>query len=132
MCSLIYMRLPIDFVVHTDGSHRHEALSRWDIQMDWLLHGPLVKVPCSPCPLPKSAAEVALNLQNEVFSYLGTPNILHSDNGHEFVNEIVASLCREWPGEVIIFNGRPRNPKCQGVLLSRARDSGENSECSSS
>eukprot|EP00731_Ephydatia_muelleri_P017243 Em0010g341a len=64
----------------------------------------------------KSAAEVALNLQNQVFSYLGTPKILHSDNGHEFVNAIVASLCKEWPGEVTIVNGRPRNPKCQSLV----------------
>ena len=64
----------------------------------------------------KSAAEVALNLQNQVFSYLGTPKILHSDNGHEFVNAIVASLCKEWPGEVTIVNGHPRNPKCQGLV----------------
>ena len=48
------------------------------------------------------------------FSYLGTSKILHSDNGREFVNANVASLCKEWPGEVTIVNGRPRNPKCQG------------------
>ena len=42
------MWISIDFVVYTDGSHRHETLSRWDIQMDWPLHGPLVKVPCLP------------------------------------------------------------------------------------
>ena len=40
----------------------------------------------------KSAAEVALNLQNNVFALFGTPRILHSDNG------------------------RPRNPKCQGLV----------------
>ena len=53
-----------------------------------------------------SAAEVALNLQNQVFSYLpvGTPKILHSDNGCELVNEIVASLHKEWPGEVTILS----------------------------
>ena len=64
----------------------------------------------------KSAAEVALNLQNLVFSYLGTPKILHSDNGREFVNEIVESLVKDWPGEVVIVNGRPRNPRCQGLV----------------
>ena len=64
----------------------------------------------------KSGAEVALNLQNLVFSYLGTPKILHSDNGREFVNEIVANVVKEWPGEVTIVNGRPRNPKCQGLI----------------
>ena len=26
------------------------------------------------------------------------------------------SLVRDWPGEVTIVNGRPRNPKCQGLV----------------
>ena len=64
----------------------------------------------------KSAAEVGLNLQNNVFALLGTPRILHSDNGREFVNEIVQTVVKEWPGEVVIVNGRPRNPKCQGLV----------------
>ena len=64
----------------------------------------------------KSAAEVALNLQTHVFNYLGTPKILHSDNGREFVNEIVTSVCKEWPGGGTIVNGRPRNPKCLGLV----------------
>ena len=64
----------------------------------------------------KSAAEVALNLQNHVFCYFGTPKILHSDNGREFVNDVVHSLVKEWPGEVTIVNGRPRNPRCQGLV----------------
>ena len=34
---------------------------------------------------------LVLNLQNQVFSYPGKPKILHSDNGCEFVNAIVAS-----------------------------------------
>ena len=58
----------------------------------------------------KSAAEVGLNLQNQVFAYLGTPRILHSDNGREFVNEIVRDVVKSWPGKVTIVNGRPRNP----------------------
>ena len=37
----------------------------------------------------KSAAEVGLDLQNLVFAYLGVPRIPHSDNGREFVNDIV-------------------------------------------
>ena len=64
----------------------------------------------------KSAAEVGLNLQNLVFAYLGTPGILHSDNGCEFVNEIVRDVVKNWPGHVSIVNGRPRNPKCQGLV----------------
>ena len=64
----------------------------------------------------KSAAEVAINLQNHVFAVLGTSQILHSDNGWEFVNDIVHSIVKEWPGQVTIVNGRPRNPKCQGLV----------------
>ena len=64
----------------------------------------------------KSAAEVGLNLQNKIFAYLGTPRILHSDNGREFVNEIVHDLVKHWPGKVTIVSGGPRNPKCQGFV----------------
>ena len=64
----------------------------------------------------KSAAEVGLNLQNLVFSYLGTPRILHSDNGREFVNEIVSDVAKSWPGKVTIVNGRPRHPQSQGLV----------------
>ena len=64
----------------------------------------------------KSAEEVALNLQNHVFAVLGIPRILHSDNGREFVNLIVHSIVKEWPGQITIVNGRPRNPKCQGLV----------------
>ena len=64
----------------------------------------------------KSAHEVALNLQERVFSVVGVPRILHSDNGREFVNSIVHSVTKEWPGDVVIVNGRPRNPKCQGLV----------------
>ena len=64
----------------------------------------------------KSAAEVAVALSNQVFAVLGTPKILHSDNGREFVNEIIHNIVKEWPGEVMIVNGRPSNPKCQGLI----------------
>ena len=63
----------------------------------------------------KSAAEVALDLQNQVFAVLGTPRILHSDNKWEFVNKIIHSIVKEWPLQITIVNGRPRNPKCQGL-----------------
>lgn len=64
----------------------------------------------------KLAAEVAVALSNQVFAVLGTQKILHSDNGREFVNEIIHSIVKEWPGEVMVINGRPKNPKCQGLI----------------
>lgn len=64
----------------------------------------------------KSAHEVALRLQDNVFAFLGIPRVLHSDNGREFVNSIVRSVVEAWPGDVVIVNGRPRNPQCQGLI----------------
>jgi transposase InsO family protein len=64
----------------------------------------------------KCSEEVAMNLQNHVFAVLGTPKILHSDNGREFVNEIVRSVVKDWPGDVTIVNGRPRHPQSQGLV----------------
>lgn len=64
----------------------------------------------------KSAVEVAMGLVTRVFSYIGLPKILHSDNGREFVNELVRESLRAWPGEVVIVNGRPRHSQSQGLV----------------
>ena len=40
----------------------------------------------------KSAVDVAVGLVKRVFPYLGLPKILQSDNGREFVNEIVKEV----------------------------------------
>lgn len=64
----------------------------------------------------KSASEVAWNLESKVFSYIGLPRILQSDNGREFVNSLVAQLVKDWPEEVTIVNGRPRHPQSQGAV----------------
>ena len=85
--------------------------------MDWSLQGSLGKIPCTVSSSAEiSIAAVAFALSNRVFAVLGTPKILHSDNGREFVNEIIHSIIKEWPGEVMVVNGRPRNWKCQGLI----------------
>ena len=61
----------------------------------------------------KSAVEVAMGLLNRVFPYFGLPKILQSDNGREFVNEVVRECLSVWPGEVVIINGRPRHSQSQ-------------------
>ena len=43
-------------------------------------------------------------------------SILHSDNGREFVDEIVHNLAgKNGLGEVTLVHSRQRNPKCQGM-----------------
>ena len=46
----------------------------------------------------KKAEEIAENLVN-IFCHFGSPLILHSDNGREFVNEVIHSLLSLWPDD---------------------------------
>ncbi|CAF4595037.1 unnamed protein product, partial [Didymodactylos carnosus] len=62
----------------------------------------------------KRAAEVAVHLA-EMFCMYGAPCILQSDNGREFVNEIVEEVKELWPG-LKICHGRPRHPQSQGSV----------------
>ena len=64
----------------------------------------------------KSAVEVAMGLATRVFPYIGVPKILQSDNGREFVNEVVKETLSLWSGEVTIINGRPRHSQSQGLV----------------
>jgi transposase InsO family protein len=62
----------------------------------------------------KEAIEVARGLIS-VFSVLGVPLILQSDNGKEFRNKVITSLKSLWP-EMSFVHGRPRNPQSQGSV----------------
>ena len=50
-----------------------------------------------------------------IFSTQGAPIVLQSDNGREFVNEVLEALKLLWPGLQII-HGRPRHPQSQGSV----------------
>ncbi|CAI6354197.1 unnamed protein product [Macrosiphum euphorbiae] len=55
----------------------------------------------------KTAEEVAYNLI-DIFTLLGAPSILQSDNGREFSNQIVCNLKNYWPNLKIV-HGKPRH-----------------------
>eukprot|EP00102_Acyrthosiphon_pisum_P016228 XP_008187112.2 PREDICTED: uncharacterized protein LOC100575947 [Acyrthosiphon pisum] len=55
----------------------------------------------------KTAEEVAYNLI-DIFTLLGAPSILQSDNGCEFSNQIVSNLKNYWPNLKIV-HGKPRH-----------------------
>ncbi|XP_060836281.1 KRAB-A domain-containing protein 2-like [Rhopalosiphum padi] len=59
----------------------------------------------------KTAEKVAHHLLN-IFLVFGAPNILHSDNGREFVNKVISELCSMWDG-VKIVHGKPRHSQTQ-------------------
>ena len=57
---------------------------------------------------------VALKLF-ELFTEIGPPTILQSDNGGEFTSEVIKSLSKLW-NNLKIINGRPRHPQSQGLI----------------
>nr|XP_022909463.1 SCAN domain-containing protein 3-like [Onthophagus taurus] len=62
----------------------------------------------------KRAEEVAYNLL-DIFTLIGAPAILQSDNGREFSNQIVSSLKTYWP-TLKIVHGKPRHSQSQGSV----------------
>jgi hypothetical protein len=50
-----------------------------------------------------------------IFTTQGCPAILQSDNGGEFVNEVLEKLMELWP-DCKILKGRPRHPQTQGSI----------------
>lgn len=62
----------------------------------------------------KCAVEVAAALI-DIFSIFGVPQILQSDNGREFRNQIVTALKTMWP-DLNLVHGRARHPQSQGSV----------------
>lgn len=62
----------------------------------------------------KRADEVAYHLL-DVFTILGAPCILHSDNGREFANKVIEEVCKMW-NELKIVHGKPRHSQSQGSV----------------
>jgi hypothetical protein len=62
----------------------------------------------------KCGKEVAANLI-EICLTFGAPLILQSDNGREFVNQVIQELMLMWP-TLKLVNSRPRHPQSQGSV----------------
>jgi len=64
----------------------------------------------------KCAVEVATNIEERVLAYFGVPRIFHSDNGREFVNQMLHALFAKWGGNTVFVSGRPRHSQSQGCV----------------
>jgi transposase InsO family protein len=71
----------------------------------------------------KRADEVAYHLL-DTFTTFGASNIHHSDNGREFCNQIIKSLCEMW-NDIKIVHGKPRHSESHGSI-ERANQDVEN------
>jgi hypothetical protein len=68
----------------------------------------------------KRAEEVAYQL-TDIFLTFGALCILHSDNGREFVNSVIAELTTLWP-KIKIVHGKPRHSQSQGSVEQANQD----------
>ena len=69
---------------------------------------------CWLFPLKTKSAEEVYSLLKALFIKEGPPTIIQSDNGGEFIGEVVQKLCQEF--EVGIIHGRPHHPQSQGQI----------------
>ncbi len=95
----------IDFQSNPDGVYK------------WILHyqDHLTKYCLLRACKSKCAKEVAHWLF-QIFIDFGAPKILQSDNGREFVAEVILELKKIWPS-MLIINGRARHPQSQGKKI---------------
>ncbi|KFD45721.1 hypothetical protein M513_13399 [Trichuris suis] len=106
----------IDFQSHPDGEYKFIM-----VYQDHLTKFVVLKALKS-----KTAEQVAHNLV-DVFTLLGAPSILESDNGREFANKVVTSLKQHWPCLKIV-HGKPWHSQSQGSV-ERANQDIENMLC---
>ena len=64
----------------------------------------------------KHASGVSEVLNSHLFPYFGVPRILHSDNGREFINNVIDGLLKSWHTDIQLVSGRPRHPQSQGLV----------------
>ena len=77
---------------------------------------------CVLRPLNRKTAAAVAEVLIEIFTLLGPPSILQSDNGREFKNkEIVDEVLSMWPG-LRMGNGKTRHSQSQGSVERANRD----------
>eukprot|EP00741_Cyanophora_paradoxa_P000310 tig00000403_g301.t1 len=71
-------------------------------------------------PLEFKAAWCVAQALVEIFQVMGVPQVLHHDNGSEFVNRVVRSTCKQWQRvtgrKIVIITGAPYRPWHQGSV----------------
>ena len=64
--------------------------------------------------LANKGAEPVREFVRDIFASYGHPALLHTDNGREFVNNLLEDECRKWGTHIV--HGRPYHPQSQGAV----------------
>ena len=102
--SLMFLQIDLVYMRHLPHGNYKRILHVVDHWSKFHFAFPLMR---------KSAAEVAAALHKWVYPVMGLPSILQSDNGREFVNNVIEEVVATWPGQVQLVSGRPRHPQSQ-------------------
>ena len=54
--------------------------------------------------------------RERVLAIFGLPGMFQTDNGSEFVNQVITNLVEQWPGTTRIIHSRPYHPQTNGVV----------------
>ena len=54
--------------------------------------------------------------RERVLAIFGLPSMFQTDNGSEFVNQVITNLVDQWPGTSKIIHSRPNHPQTNGVV----------------
>ena len=68
--------------------------------------------------LPKKKAKYVAHELDHIFGFIGYPTIFHTDNGKEFVANVIIQMLKENNPNILTVTGRPRTPRDQGSVES--------------
>lgn len=73
-------------------------------------------MPCFGIPKIKIGKKTPEIIVTKVFSYFGLPKIIHSDNGKEFINDIIHAIVVLWPASSSFINGGLGHSQLQSLV----------------
>lgn len=109
-----HSRIQIDLIDMAPKKHRgFMSNNRWGYRYVLTVKCCFSKF-CWLFPLKSKSADEVCAILKALFVKEGAPTIIQSDNGGEFIGEVVKQLCKEF--DVRILHGRPHHPQSQGQI----------------
>lgn len=109
-----HSRIQVDLIDMAPKKHRNfMSNNRWGYRYVLTVKCCFSKF-CWLFSLKSKSADEVCSILKALFVKEGPPTILQSDNGGEFIGEVVKKLCKEF--DVRVVHGRPHHPQSQGQI----------------